>query len=147
MHTRKKGKSASKKPFRTSTPDWVNYSIDEVRDIIIELYKKGKSPSMIGTVLRDNYGIPSVKNLANKKITRILEENNIKYDTPEDMQNLIKKAVKLRKHLDNNKKDLHNKRGLLLVESKIRRLGKYYRSSGKLPAKWKYEPEKAKLQI
>jgi len=87
MHTRKKGKSASKKPFRTSTPDWVNYSIDEVRDIIIELYKKGKSPSMIGTVLRDNYGIPSVKNLANKKITRILEENNIKYDTPEDMQN------------------------------------------------------------
>ena len=41
------------------------------------------------------------------------------------------KALGLRKHLGDNKKDLHNKRQLNLTESKIRRLVRYYRGTKK----------------
>ncbi|MBM3309645.1 MAG: 30S ribosomal protein S15, partial [Candidatus Altiarchaeales archaeon] len=68
-------------------------------------------------------------------------------EIPEDLQNLIKKAVSLRKHLESHKKDFGNKHGLLLVESKIRRLVRYYTSEGRLPSGWRYEPEKAKLLV
>ncbi|HIE33746.1 MAG TPA: 30S ribosomal protein S15, partial [Candidatus Altiarchaeales archaeon] len=64
-----------------------------------------------------------------------------------DLENLIRKAVNLRKHLEQNKKDLHNRRALQLIESKIRRLTKYYKGAGKLPENWMYEPEKAKLMV
>ena len=61
-----------------------------------------------------------------KKITTILKEHNVTPNVPEDLTNLIVKALKLRKHLSVNKKDVHNKRSLNLTESKIRRLVKYY---------------------
>lgn len=58
---------------------------------------------------------------------------------------MINKALSLRKHLAANKKDRHNARSLQLIESKIHRISKYYRSTGKLPANWRYDPETAKL--
>ncbi|MCL5011319.1 MAG: 30S ribosomal protein S15, partial [Candidatus Marsarchaeota archaeon] len=59
---------------------------------------------------------------------------------------LIKRAVRLRNHLKNNKKDLSNTNSLKRVESKILRSVKYYRGR-KLPSDWKYEPEKAALLV
>jgi len=61
--------------------------------------------------------------------------------------NLLKKAVKLREHLNKNKKDSTSKHGLELLESKIRRLSKYYVREKKLPADWKYDAERAKLIV
>lgn len=145
MHTRRKGKSGSKHPSRTSKPEFVAYDQNEIEELILKLIKEENPPSKIGIILRDQYGIPSVKDVTGKKMGFFLEKNNVGLKMPEDMQNLIKKALSLRKHLDKNVKDRHNKRSLHLVESKIHRLGKFYRKNGKLPENWRYDPETAKL--
>ncbi|MBC7119946.1 MAG: 30S ribosomal protein S15, partial [Methanobacteriaceae archaeon] len=72
---------------------------------------------------------------------------DIKLEYPEDLINLMKKAVNIREHLKEHPKDLHSRRGLQLVESKIRRLVKYYVRKGVLPEGWKYDPEKAALIV
>jgi small subunit ribosomal protein S15 len=73
-----------------------------------------------------------------KKLTTIMRENDLLPSIPEDLGNLVNKAKKLKKHLLENPKDLHNKRSLQLIESKIRRLVKYYQRKGKIPEKLKY---------
>ncbi|VVB54200.1 30S ribosomal protein S15 [uncultured archaeon] len=147
IHARKKGKSKSKPPARLEVPEWVAYSPEEVQQLVVKLAKEGVSPSIIGLVLRDQYGIPSVQQVTGKRVTEILKTENLASELPEDLINMIRKAVALRKHLATHKKDLHNTRGLQLLESRIRRLTKYYRSSGRLPADWRYEPETAELIV
>lgn len=147
MHTRRKGKSSSTRPPRTKAPEWFSRSIEEVEDLIIKLTREGQAPSMIGMILRDQYGVPLVKLIAGKTITQILEERGLKPNLPEDLTNLIKQAVNLRRHLEENRKDLHSKRGLQLCESKIHRLSKYYRNTKVLPKDWKYDWRKAAVLI
>ncbi len=147
MHTGRKGSSGSKKPFRTDKPEWVTMDGDEVIDKIIELAKQGYTQAMIGTILRDQYSVPDVKLIVGKSIGKILEEKNISQRIPEDLMALIKRAVKINEHLANHPKDLSNKRGLQLVESKIRRLIKYYKKTGKLPQDWHYSIKDAKLLV
>ncbi len=147
MHTRRKGKSGSKHPARAGKPDFVAYDQSEIEELILKLVKEENSPSKIGITLRDQYGIPSVKDVTGKKLGFFLEKNNVASKIPEDLQNLIRKALSLRKHLDKNVKDRHNKRSMQLVESKIHRLGKFYRRNGKLPEDWRYNPETAKLMV
>lgn len=147
MHSRRKGKAGSKRPVVKGKLDFLSYGKEEIEELILKLRKEGNSPSKIGLILRDSYGIPSVKDATDEKIVEILKKNNLAPEIPEDLGNLIKKAIKLRKHLEKNKKDLHNKRGLQLIESKIYRLVKYYKNVGKLPSEWIYEPEKATLMV
>lgn len=146
MHSKKKGKSRSKRPLRTSPPTWSEYSREEVTDLVLRYKREEYTPSIIGIMLRDRHGIPSVKLVTGKKITQILQEQNEASDLPEDLTNLMRQAVTLRKHLEENPKDKHSRRGLQLCESKIRRLVKYYRGK-KLPEKWRYEPERAELLV
>jgi small subunit ribosomal protein S15 len=145
MHSRKKGKAGSKKP--TAKAKWVTYTDKEVERLVLKLRKDGLGIPKIGLVLRDQYGIPSVKQITNKTITSILEENNLLSKIPEDLLGLLKRAVNLRDHMAKNKKDYTSKHGLELLESKIRRLIKYYVKNKKLPAGFKYEPERAKLLV
>jgi len=126
---------------------WVSYSEDEVARLIIKLAKDGHQPAMIGLVLRDQYGIPSVKAAAKKTVTQILAANKMLPSIPQDLFNLLRKAVRLRAHLERNKRDAHSIRGLELIESKVRRLVKYYRNTGKLPEDWAYDAERAKLIV
>ncbi|RLF90498.1 30S ribosomal protein S15 [Thermococci archaeon] len=147
MHARKRGRSGSTRPYRTSPPEWVKYTPEEVEDLIVKLSKEGVPPSQIGIILRDQYGIPRAKLITGKRITKILKEKGLLQDIPEDLMNLIKRAVNLREHLDKHPKDLHSRRGLILIESKIRRLVKYYVNKGVLPEGWKYDPEQAKLLV
>ena len=147
MHTRKKGKSGSTKPVRTEAPAWSTMSADEITNVILDMWKQGNSTSEIGMTLRDRYGVPDIKIATGKKITAILEENDVSPDLPEDLYNLLVKAIGLRKHLMVNKKDVHNKRSLHSTEAKIRRLVKYYQSSKVLPMDWKYKPETAEMLI
>jgi small subunit ribosomal protein S15 len=98
-------------------------------------------------ILRDRYGVPDAKLITGKKVTAILKENNVAPNIPEDLTNLIVKALRLRKHLSVNKKDVHNKRSLNLAESKIRRLVKYYKQEKVLPRDWFYKPETAEMMI
>ncbi|MBR9678919.1 MAG: 30S ribosomal protein S15 [Nanoarchaeota archaeon] len=146
MHARKKGKSSSTKPLRPDS-SWVKYKKKDVEQIIIKYAKKDQSPAQIGLTLRDEYGVPNVKDIIGKTINQILEENKIIKKVPYDMLALMKRAVKLREHLTNNKKDLHSKRGLNLIESKIKRLTKYYIKTEKIARDWRYNPEEAKLLI
>lgn len=142
MHSRKHGKSGSHKPMRKIK---VEYDKDELENLILKLIKEGKTPSEIGIVLRDQYGIPDVRILG-LRIRKVVEKE-IKTEVPEDLYNLIRKAVNLYKHLEANRKDSKSKHGLELVESKIRRLGKYYTRTGRLPKSWRYSIEKAKLMV
>ena len=95
---------------------------------------------MIGIILRDMYGIPDVRRITGKKLTQILREHGLEPEIPEDLDNLIRRAINLRKHLAKNPKDLHSKRGLQLIESKIKRLIKYYKRKGRLPKDRRYNP-------
>lgn len=64
-------------------------------------------------------------------------------EIPEDLYHLIKKAVVMRKHLDSNRKDKDGKFHLILVESRIHRLARYYKKTRKLPPNWRYESSTA----
>ena len=146
MHSRKKGKHGSKKPSQKIAP-WVAYSPKEVEEIVLKLSRQGSQSSRIGLMLRDQYGIPSVKTVTGKDISAIRKENKSYPDLPEDMVNLLKKAVTLSFHMQKNKKDYTSYRGLELTESKIRRLAKYYVRERVLPVGWKYDAERAVLLI
>ena len=147
LHARKRGKAGSKRPSRKTAPKWIRYKKDEVEKLVIKLAKEGNSTSMIGLILRDQFGIPLVKKITGKTISEIMKENNLYPELPEDLFNLLKQAVNLRNHLEKNKSDYTSKRGLELLESKIRRLGKYYVREKVLPEDWVYSPEKAKLLV
>lgn len=147
MHSPRKGKAQSTRPIRLETPAWCTRTPEEVEDLVVKLAKEGRQPAMVGLILRDQYGVPLVKSVTGKPITQILREHDQALRVPEDLFQLIKRAVLLRRHLEARKKDLHSAYGLRLVESKVRRLVKYYRNRGVLPADWKYTPEQAALLI
>ena len=147
MHARRKGKSGSKRVYRDSPPEWVELSPEQVEKKVVELYEMGYQTSQIGMILRDTYGIPSVRQVTGKKITQILKEHGKEITIPEDLRNLMIKALRLREHLKEHRKDFHNKRGLQLTEAKIHRLVKYYRAEKVLPGDWKYDPEKVKILL
>lgn len=147
IHARRRGDSGSVRPHRTEAPSWSNTDVKAIEKVIIDLKKEGYSSSRIGLVLRDRYGVPDVKLVMGKRIDQILEENGLQSEIPEDLRNLIAKALGMRKHLAENKNDLHNKRQLQLTESKVRRLVRYYVSSGRLPGDWSYKPETAEILL
>ena len=140
MYTRKKGRSGSTRPVSKRPPSWCKYTPEEVESLVVKLAKEeGTPPSRIGAILRDRYGIPLVKPITGKKMGKILEEAGLKPELPEDLQRLMMKAARLKRHLEKNKKDYHNKRALALIESKIHNLSKYYKRVGVLPEDWKYK--------
>lgn len=146
MHARRKGKSGSTRMFtRTEHPVWSALKPREVESRILELAKQGHSTSMIGMILRDQYAVPNIKLATGKKLSRIIRDNKMEPEVPEDLKNLIRTALKIRAHNDINRQDMANKRNLQLTESKIRRLAKYYKGTHRLPANWKYSPKQAKL--
>jgi small subunit ribosomal protein S15 len=147
MYSRKKGKSGSNLIVTDKVREWVKYNSEETIKLILKFAKAGKQCSEIGMILRDQYGIPSVKEVCKKTINKILKENKITPELPDALANLIKREVMILKHLEKNHKDQTAKRGLNLTESKIRRLAKYYKKTGVLPKDWKYNKEQAKLMI
>jgi small subunit ribosomal protein S15 len=147
VYSGKKGKHGSKKPPVKAAPKWFKMKKEGVEELVIKLAKERYSSALIGTILRDQYAIPNVKIVTGKSIAKIMKENKLYSDLPEDMLNLLKKAVVLRQHLQRQRADHHSAKGLQNLESKIRRLGKYYSRNGIMPKDWKYDPEKAKLIV
>ena len=143
MYSRKKGKSGSKRPIKRTIPTWLVYKPQEIELLIAKFAKDEKNASEIGLILRDNYGIPSVKVVCGKSITEIIKDKNLLPELPDDLTSLIRRSALIRKHLEENTKDETAKRGLTLSESKIKRLVKYYKKVGKLPSEWKFDPERA----
>ncbi|MFX1388156.1 MAG: 30S ribosomal protein S15 [Promethearchaeota archaeon] len=147
MHSRKGGKSGSTRPARLERPPWIELSPEEVENEVVKLARRGHSKSMIGTIMRDSRGVPLVKVVTGKKITQILEENDIEAPLPEELANLVRKALSIRKHLEINHKDLEAHKGLNRTESKIYRLIKYYKKKQILAADFKYDPEKIRTLV
>lgn len=147
MYTTGKGISGSALPYKRSSPSWLKLSAQEVSEHITRLARKGLYPSQIGVVLRDTAGIPQVKPITGAKILRILKKNGLSPEIPEDLYHLIKKAVSIRKHLEKFRKDKDSKYRLILVESRIHRLARYYKRTKKLPAKWRYNSNTASALV
>jgi small subunit ribosomal protein S15 len=147
MHARRRGTSGSVRPYRKETPEWSNTDVQEIEKIIVDLRKNGMSSAEIGLTLRDKYGVPDVKLATGKRVSEILKEKGLESEIPEDLRNLMIKALGMRKHLSENKKDLHNKRQLQLTESKVRRLVRYYTGTGRLPKGWVYKPDTAEILL
>jgi len=145
MPKQEKGKSHSIRPISRRPPSWCKYQPEEVEALVVKLAKEGTPPSRIGAILRDQYAIPLVKPITGKTITGIVRDAQLALAIPEDLGILLKKAESLAVHLEKNKKDLHNKRALQIVEARIHRLSRYYKREGVLPASWKYEPKIASL--
>ena len=131
MHTRRRGSSDSDKPVADEPPEWSDVDPDAIEERVVELAEQGHSPSEIGLKLRDEgvqgTSVPDVKLATGKKVTEILEENDAAPDIPEDLRNLLERAVRLNRHVQENQTDYQNKRALQNTESKIRRLVEYYR--------------------
>jgi small subunit ribosomal protein S15 len=147
MYSRKRGKAASHKPVDTTVPEWVSYKPEEVEQLIVKLTRQGKPTSEVGLVLRDSYGIPSVKALLGKKIAQVVKEKKLAPKLPEELTNLIQRHIVLMKHTKENNHDMVAKRGMQLTESKIKRLVKYHKAKGNLEQKWIYDKTKAKLYV
>lgn len=99
----------------------------QAQDLIMKLSKKGTTPSQIGVILRDLHGVGRITTVTGTKILRILRKQGLAPEIPEDLYFLIKKAVSMRKHLDRFRKDRDAKFRLILVESRIHRLARYYK--------------------
>ena len=131
MHTRRRGSSGSDKPSADEPPEWSDVDPEDIESRVVELAEQGYDPSQIGMKLRDEgvtgTPVPDVKLATGKKVTEILEENDATSDIPEDLRNLMKRAVRLREHVQANPQDYQNKRALQNTESKVRRLVDYYR--------------------
>lgn len=147
MHSSRKGSSGSKKPMVKENPKWVPLSAEEITELVAKLAGEGMSMAKIGLVLRDQYAVPNVTLATGKAVKEILAEKGVKFELPEDLQALMKRAVMMSSHVSKNPKDLHNLRGRHLIESKIRRLVKYYKREGIVPETWKYSLDTAALQV
>mmetsp|Transcript_6171 Transcript_6171/g.6339 ORF Transcript_6171/g.6339 Transcript_6171/m.6339 type:complete len:152 (-) Transcript_6171:90-545(-) len=147
MHSGGKGISKSSLPYKRTPPSWLKVTPTQVEDNVCKLAKKGLTPSQIGVILRDSNGIAQVKSVTGNKILRILKKAGLAPEIPEDLYQLIKKAVSVRKHLNLNKKDKDSKFRLILIESRIHRLARYYRTNRKLEPNWKYESATASALV
>jgi len=146
MHTRRRGSSGSDRPAADEPPEWSDVDSDDIEARVVELAAQGHDPSVIGLKLRDEgvkgTPIPNVKLATGKKVTQILEDNDASPELPEDLRNLMERAIGLREHVDENGQDHSNKRALQNTESKIRRLVNYYRGD-ELDEDFKYSYDNA----
>ena len=147
MHTRRRGSSDSDKPVADEPPEWSDIDPESIEEHVVDLAEQGYSPSEIGVQLRDQgvqgVPVPNVKLATGKKVTEILEENEAEPEIPEDLRNLLARAVRLNEHMEENGTDYQNKRALQNTEAKIRRLLEYYRGD-KIDEEFSYSIDDAK---
>ena len=146
MHTHRHGKSHSIRPVTLRAPSWITLTPVEIEALVVKYTKDGLTPSQIGNKLRDQHSIPLIKSIMKKGINQIIEENDLKSDMPEDLENIVNKAVGLQKHLKENKGDNRNVRSLELIEAKVHRLSVYYKRIERIPKTWKYKSVVAQLE-
>ena len=147
MHTHRKGSSGSTKPFVTEAPEWSLTDKNEIERLILSLHEKGNNAAAIGRILRDQHAVPSVRLIMGERIAAILARNEVTMEFPDDLRNLMARAVRLQDHLSANHRDLHNRRQLELTEAKIRRLVRYLKSQGRLDGEFRYRRDTVRLML
>ena len=131
----------------TENPEWVPLTATEIEDLIVQFAEHGTTSARIGLNLRDQYGVPNVRLATGKTVTEIMKEKGVMPDLPEDLSNLMRRAISLNVHVKENRGDVSNLRGLNLIEARIRRLERYYKRNGVLPLNWKYSLENAEIML
>ena len=147
LHSKKKGKAGTKRPKSNVAPSWVGVEKTELKEMIVKMAREGSQPTKIALYLRDQYGVANLRAILGMSLLAFLKKEKVAPEYPEDLINLIKKAVRIRSHIKASKKDVHNKVKLGHVESKISRLVKYYSSKGMLPKGWKYDEGQVALIV
>ena len=150
MHTKKRGKSKSRKPILDSAAFGSGageLTKEKIEELVVDYSKQGTSPEMIGELLKRDHGVKYLKQATGKRMKQILKEKGLSGSIPPDMLNLMKKSVNMRKHLNSNKQDTYSRVRLKRIEAKIWRLTKYYIKTGDLEPKWRYDPKTAELLI
>lgn len=147
IHSGRKGRSGSHRPFPLTKPEWVTATPEEITTQAVQLAKAGHPAAQIGQTLRDSYGVPSARAVMGKRLGAVLSDAGVKSELPDDLEALLKRVVHLQRHLETHPKDLANRRGLVLMESRIRRLARYYRQRRRIPETWRYSAAGAALQV
>lgn len=112
--------SKTKKSDKIEKPVWLKYTEEEVKAIVLKLADKGLTAEKIGLVLRDQYGIPSVK-IYNLKIGKILKE---KFQEPTEL-NLKNKLQNIISHYQKNQQDKGAERSLTITKAKLKKREDY----------------------
>ena len=146
LHTHRHGKSHTIRPATLRAPSWITLNPKEIEELVVKYSKDGLTPSQIGLKLRDQHSIPLIKPITKKSVGEILKENDLQAEMPEDLDNIVRKAVGLQKHLKTNKGDNRNVRSLELIEAKVHRLSVYYKRIDRIPKNWKYKSVVAQLE-
>ena len=108
-------------------------SKEQIEEMIAKLSKQELTAAKIGLELKKE-GVY----VKGEKISKILEKLGMKKPVPDDLADLVMKAESLKKHRIKNKKDMVAKRGLQIIEARIRKLSFYYKEKKKLPSNWAY---------
>ena len=146
MHTHRRGKSHSTRPAELKTPRWTRLGAKDVEELVAKYAGEGLTPSQIGIKLRDQHAVPLARAVAGRGIGEMLEGGKLASEMPEDLDNMVKKAVGLQRHLRENRGDKRNVRSLELIEAKVHRLSVYYKRIGRIPGNWKYKSVVAQLE-
>lgn len=145
IHSSHRGSSGSDPPLRDEQPDWVELSPAEVEEEVLALREQGLTQAEIGLQLRDRLGVGDVREVSGQTVREILATHDAASEIPEDLMALMERAVRLHEHLQDHAKDNANRRGLRLIESKIRRLVDYHKDQGNLDPDWRYSIDQAQL--
>ena len=78
-------------------------AIAEIEELIVSLAQDGNSTAIIGTILRDQHAVPDVRLVTGERISQTLARNGISLRYPEDMMNLMRRALSLIDHLAGNR--------------------------------------------
>ena len=103
-------------------PSWVKMKEADLKKVIVELAQT-KSPSQIGFILRDQYGIPTTR-VYGKKLKAYLDEAGISRN--EDLENAERKVDRLKEHLKSNITDRKAKHKLQRAQSRLNITRKYF---------------------
>ena len=109
-------------------PAWLKMKETELKKIIAELAKTTAQPAKIGTILRDQYGIPTTK-LYGKKLVQYLKDLNIESKT--ELDNAEEKFKKLKAHLEKNITDKKAKHRLQKAQTRVQVLKRYFNKKKK----------------
>ena len=145
IHSHRHGKSHQTRPTSKAPASWITAKPEDVKAAALKLAKEGVSPSRIGMVLRDDHGVPLVKPILGKSLVEVLAEGKSAPKLPQDLQDLIDRAQRVQRHLQDHGSDRKNVHSLELIEAKIYRLSKYYKERGVLPQDFKYTAVVAQL--
>jgi len=137
MYTKGKGVSGSTLPYAKEKPSWVKKTAEQLESEMVAMARKGFCPSKIGNILRDEQGIGQASYITGRSILETLRRHGIAPAIPEDLDFLIKRSSNIRNHLSKVRNDVDAKYRLILVDSRIYRLARYYKRTMVLPATWK----------